>query len=250
MRRKRCRGAGIAASMGSVGDCFDNAMCESFSASLECELISRGRWRTHGEARIAVFDYIDAFSNPRRRHSWNRLSQPRRVRNESNRSDHRCLTAIRPRKRGNSRVSIRPRAVHLLVIGDDHELKLEAQRHTGDPQGWKGPVTLPGPYARPEASAPVCYGLPGFVTGAVREAEQLAIKLRQAAGVGGIQDDLQRRRDRAGLFHEPTSELSTMRGRGRYSTCACTYRRRAIRPVRVSPMASQAILASDQATSA
>jgi putative transposase len=56
MRQKRCRGAGIAASMGSVGNCLDNATCESFSASLECELIGRGRWRTHSEASIAVFD--------------------------------------------------------------------------------------------------------------------------------------------------------------------------------------------------
>ena len=65
----RCREAGIAASMGSVGDCFDNAMCESFFASLECELIDCSRWRTHREARIAVFDYIECFYNPRRRHS-------------------------------------------------------------------------------------------------------------------------------------------------------------------------------------
>jgi putative transposase len=40
---RRCREAGIAASMGTVGDCFDNAMCESFFASLECELIDRRR---------------------------------------------------------------------------------------------------------------------------------------------------------------------------------------------------------------
>ena len=66
---RRCREAGIAPSMGSVGDCFDNAMCESFFASLECELIDRSRWRTHADARMAVFDYIEAFYNPRRRHS-------------------------------------------------------------------------------------------------------------------------------------------------------------------------------------
>jgi putative transposase len=66
---RRCRQAGITPSMGSVGDCFDNAMAESFFASLECELIDRSRWRTHTEARIAVFDYIEAFYNPRRRHS-------------------------------------------------------------------------------------------------------------------------------------------------------------------------------------
>jgi putative transposase len=65
----RCRQAGITPSMGTVGDCFDNAMPESFFASLECELIDRSRRLTHTEARIAVFDYIDGFYNPRRRHS-------------------------------------------------------------------------------------------------------------------------------------------------------------------------------------
>jgi putative transposase len=73
---RRCREAGIAASMGSVGDCFDNAMCESFFASLECELIDRNRWHTHSEARMAVFDYIECFSNLRRRHSGNGYLSP------------------------------------------------------------------------------------------------------------------------------------------------------------------------------
>jgi putative transposase len=73
---RRCREAGIAASMGSVGDCFDNAMCESFFASLECELIDRSRWKTHTEARMAVFDYIECFYNPRRRHSGIRYLSP------------------------------------------------------------------------------------------------------------------------------------------------------------------------------
>ena len=65
----RCRRAGIILSMGSAGDCYDNAMAESFFATLECELIARTRWRTHTEARMAVFDYIEGFYNPRRRHS-------------------------------------------------------------------------------------------------------------------------------------------------------------------------------------
>jgi len=66
---RRCREAGIAVSMGSVGDCYDNALAESFFATLECELVARSRWRSHAEARLAVFDFIAAFSNPRRRHS-------------------------------------------------------------------------------------------------------------------------------------------------------------------------------------
>ena len=64
-----CRDAGITLSMGSVGDCYDNALAESFVATLECELIDRSRWRTHTEARMAVFDYIEGFYNPQRRHS-------------------------------------------------------------------------------------------------------------------------------------------------------------------------------------
>ena len=55
--------------MGSVGDCYDNALAESFFATLECELVARSRWRSHAEARMAVFDFIEAFYNSRRRHS-------------------------------------------------------------------------------------------------------------------------------------------------------------------------------------
>jgi putative transposase len=55
--------------MGSTGDAYDNAMAESFFASLETELIDRSSWQTRADARLAVFDYIEAFYNPRRRHS-------------------------------------------------------------------------------------------------------------------------------------------------------------------------------------
>ena len=65
----RCREAGVRPSMGSVGDAYDNAMCESFFATLECELLDRRRFRTQAEARIAVFEFIEGFHNPRRRHS-------------------------------------------------------------------------------------------------------------------------------------------------------------------------------------
>ncbi len=66
---QRCREAGVRPSMGSVGDCYDNAMCESFFATLECELIERRSFRSHAEARMAVFDFIEGWYNPRRRHS-------------------------------------------------------------------------------------------------------------------------------------------------------------------------------------
>jgi hypothetical protein len=66
---KRCREAGVRPSMGSVGDAYDNAMAESFFATLECELLDRRRFKTHTEARMAVFEFIEGFYNPRRRHS-------------------------------------------------------------------------------------------------------------------------------------------------------------------------------------
>ena len=55
--------------MGSVGDAYDNAMAESFFATLECELLDRRRFKSQAEAKIAVFEFIEAFYNPRRRHS-------------------------------------------------------------------------------------------------------------------------------------------------------------------------------------
>ena len=64
-----CREAGVSASMGTVGDCFDNAMAESFFATLECELLDRTVFRTRDAARLEVFDFIEGFYNPKRRHS-------------------------------------------------------------------------------------------------------------------------------------------------------------------------------------
>jgi transposase InsO family protein len=65
----RCREAGIRPSMGPVGDCFDNAMCESFFATLECKLLDRTSFHTPAEARQAVFQFIEGWYNPHRRHS-------------------------------------------------------------------------------------------------------------------------------------------------------------------------------------
>jgi putative transposase len=65
----RCTHAGVRPSMGSVGGAYDNAMCESFFATLECELLDRTRFRNQAEARMAAFDFIEGWYNPRRRHS-------------------------------------------------------------------------------------------------------------------------------------------------------------------------------------
>ena len=66
---RRCREAGVRPSMGSVGDAYDNALCESFFATLECELLDRTTFKAQAEARLAVFDFIEGFYNPQRRHS-------------------------------------------------------------------------------------------------------------------------------------------------------------------------------------
>jgi putative transposase len=66
---QRCKEAGVRPSMGSVGDCFDNALCESFFATLECELLERVRFRTQVEAKMAIFQYIEGWYNPHRLHS-------------------------------------------------------------------------------------------------------------------------------------------------------------------------------------
>jgi putative transposase len=65
----RCREMGVRPSMGSVGDAYDNALAESFFATLECELLDRRRFKTQAEARMAVFEYIEGWYNPHRRHS-------------------------------------------------------------------------------------------------------------------------------------------------------------------------------------
>jgi putative transposase len=66
---QRCREAGVRPSMGSVGDCYDNAMCESFFATIECELLNRTRFATRAEARMAIFRFVEGWYNPHRRHS-------------------------------------------------------------------------------------------------------------------------------------------------------------------------------------
>lgn len=65
----RCKEAGVRPSMGSVGDAYDNALRESFFATLECELLDQERFRNQAEAKMRVFDFIEGCYNPHRRHS-------------------------------------------------------------------------------------------------------------------------------------------------------------------------------------
>jgi len=65
----RAKESGLLASMGSIGDCFDNAVAEAFWARMQVELLNRRRWRTRLELANALFDYLEIFHNRRRRHS-------------------------------------------------------------------------------------------------------------------------------------------------------------------------------------
>jgi putative transposase len=66
---RRLQRAGLVASMGTIGDALDNAVAESFFATLECELLDRYDWPTRQALRTAVFDFIEVFYNRQRRHS-------------------------------------------------------------------------------------------------------------------------------------------------------------------------------------
>ncbi len=66
---QRCGDAGIAVSMGSKGDAYDNAVAEAFFKTLKHELIDRQSWPTKAQARTAIFEFIEAFYNRERLHS-------------------------------------------------------------------------------------------------------------------------------------------------------------------------------------
>ena len=84
---QRLRKAGIAQSMGSGGDCYDNAVCEAFHATLEKELLRRHSFRTRQEARTAIFDWIEAWYNRERRHSRLGYRSPEQFEGDHERSD-------------------------------------------------------------------------------------------------------------------------------------------------------------------
>lgn len=65
----RARQSGLLPSMGSVGDCFDNAVIESFWGRMQTELLNRKRWNTRVELASAMFEYVEVFHNRQRRHS-------------------------------------------------------------------------------------------------------------------------------------------------------------------------------------
>jgi putative transposase len=85
---KRCEEAGVRPSMGSAGDCYDNAMCESFFATLECELIERTTFATKSEARLSIFEFIEGWYNPHRIHSSICYQSPNCYEREYHSRDH------------------------------------------------------------------------------------------------------------------------------------------------------------------
>lgn len=92
---QRCRSVDIDVSMGSKGDCFDNAAMESFHASLKKDLIYRRSWPTKAEARTAIFAYVETFYNRRRRHSRLRMLSPVDFENSTLSKDGPALAASR-----------------------------------------------------------------------------------------------------------------------------------------------------------
>jgi putative transposase len=66
---KRARDSGLVPSMGTIGDCYDNAMIESFWGRMQVELLNRQKWNTRIELANAIFEYLEVFHNRRRRHS-------------------------------------------------------------------------------------------------------------------------------------------------------------------------------------
>jgi putative transposase len=91
---KTIEAAGVLPSMGRRGDAFDNALAESFFATLETELLDRHSFRSRDEARIAVFTYIEGFYNTRRRHSTLAYRSPDRFEEEMIRQEPQTAVAV------------------------------------------------------------------------------------------------------------------------------------------------------------
>lgn len=148
---KRCKEMGVRPSMGSVGDAYDNAMAESFFASLECELIDRRSWKSFAEARMAVFTWIEGWYNPRRRHSGIGQVSPINFEKELQKQD-------RPQANTNQGISA----------------------EDGLPNGCFAPVDKPpsglgeGPSACPQAS-PLDNPAPHYIEAALSSSDELKI---------------------------------------------------------------------------
>jgi putative transposase len=124
---QRCAKAGIEVSMGSVGDCYDNAVCETFHASLKKERIYRQSWPTRAAARTAIFEYIEGWYNPRRRHSTLGYLSP--IEFEQRHAEFAQLTLDASVSANGSVASIAPRASDGLTTRRVSTLGVEFAAH-------------------------------------------------------------------------------------------------------------------------
>ena len=99
----RCQETGIVPSMGRRGDAYDNAVAESFFATLETELLNRNTYHTRTQARTAVFDFIEGFYNPHPTALHPRVPITHQLRKEPPKHPLNPQTENRPQKRGNSK---------------------------------------------------------------------------------------------------------------------------------------------------
>ena len=84
---RRLRAAGLLGSMGTIGDAYDNALCESFFHTLQLELLDEHHWKTRRQLAQAIFEWIEAWYNASRRHSSIQMLSP---------IDYELLTAAEP----------------------------------------------------------------------------------------------------------------------------------------------------------
>ena len=89
---QRAHESGLVPSMGTVGDCFDNATMESFWARMQVELLDRQRWRTRIELANAIFEYREIFHNRQRRHTALDMLTP--IEYETNHYHNRTVTPL------------------------------------------------------------------------------------------------------------------------------------------------------------
>jgi putative transposase len=89
---QRLRAAGLLASMGTVGDCYDNSMMASFWGTMQLELLDMKEWQTRNELATAIFEWIECWYNPKRRHFSIGMLQPHHLRDPPHRARPRSLT--------------------------------------------------------------------------------------------------------------------------------------------------------------
>jgi len=177
----RCREAGVQPSMGSVGDAYDNAMCDSFFATLECELLDRQRFHTPAEARLAVFDFIEGWSRYAASPLGARLPLAPRLRAGGGREWRRAARSTPPMRRSRfhdiviSEMPWHPGGGRRSRIPASRGSSCASRTPSGAPSSRRAPSTTPCPgVGRPCPN--------GFATSRVAHAsEVLRVEVTRAA---------------------------------------------------------------------